>query len=72
MYSFNEVTFGYDTGTVILKNISFEAKAGQKIALVGSTGAGKTTIINLLPRFYDIQSGQITIDGTEITKNSEK
>jgi ATP-binding cassette subfamily B protein len=65
---FNEVTFGYDTGTVILKNISFEAKAGQKIALVGSTGAGKTTIINLLPRFYDIQSGQITIDGTEIRK----
>ena len=66
--SFNDVTFGYDTGTVILKNISFKVKAGQKIALVGSTGAGKTTIINLLPRFYDIQSGQISIDGTEIRK----
>jgi ATP-binding cassette subfamily B protein len=66
--SFNSVTFGYDPGKVILKNISFGAKAGQKIALVGSTGAGKTTIINLLPRFYDIQSGQITIDGHEIQK----
>jgi ATP-binding cassette subfamily B multidrug efflux pump len=65
---FNSVTFGYDAGKVILKNISFGAKAGQKIALVGSTGAGKTTIINLLPRFYDIQSGQITIDGLEIQK----
>lgn len=65
---FKAVTFGYDTGKVILKNISFGAKAGQKIALVGSTGAGKTTIINLLPRFYDIQSGQITIDGTDIQK----
>jgi ATP-binding cassette subfamily B protein len=66
--SFNSVTFGYDSGKVILNNISFGAKAGQKIALVGSTGAGKTTIINLLPRFYDIQSGQITIDGLEIQK----
>ncbi len=63
---FNNVTFGYDTKKVILKNISLEAKAGQKIAFVGSTGAGKTTIMNLLPRFYDIQSGQITIDGVEI------
>ena len=65
---FKAVTFSYDSGKVILKNISFGAKAGQKIALVGSTGAGKTTIINLLPRFYDIQSGQITIDGTDIQK----
>ena len=63
---FKDVTFSYDPGKVILKNISFCAKAGQKIALVGSTGAGKTTIMNLLPRFYDIQSGQITIDGTDI------
>jgi ATP-binding cassette subfamily B protein len=65
---FSSVTFGYDAGKVILKNISFGATAGQKIALVGSTGAGKTTIINLLPRFYDIQSGKITIDGLEIQK----
>jgi len=65
---FNDVTFGYDADNVVLKNISFEAKAGQKIAMVGSTGAGKTTITNLLTRFYDIQSGQITIDGIDIQK----
>lgn len=64
--SFQNVTFGYTPGKPVLKNISFEAHAGQKIALVGSTGAGKTTIMNLLPRFYDIQSGTISIDGTEI------
>ncbi|PTS96778.1 multidrug ABC transporter ATP-binding protein [Pedobacter sp. HMWF019] len=65
------VTFSYDQGKVILKNITLEAKPGQKIALVGSTGAGKTTIMNLLPRFYDIDSGQITIDGTDI-KNIQR
>ncbi len=65
---FKDVTFGYDVEKVVLKNISLEVKAGQKIALVGSTGAGKTTIINLLTRFYDVQSGQISIDGTEINK----
>jgi len=65
---FNDVTFGYDVDKVVLKNISFNAKAGQKIALVGSTGAGKTTIMNLLPRFYDIQSGHIMVDGIEIQK----
>ncbi|MBP7555052.1 MAG: ABC transporter ATP-binding protein [Chitinophagaceae bacterium] len=64
--SFQDVTFGYVAGKAVLKNISFRAEAGQKIALVGSTGAGKTTIMNLLPRFYDIQSGSIRIDGTEI------
>jgi ATP-binding cassette subfamily B multidrug efflux pump len=65
---FNAVQFAYEADKIILKNISLEAKAGQKIAFVGSTGAGKTTIINLLPRFYDIQSGQITIDGIDIKK----
>ncbi|OJW32935.1 MAG: multidrug ABC transporter ATP-binding protein [Sphingobacteriales bacterium 46-32] len=64
--SFQDVTFGYVAGKAVLRNISFQAEAGQKIALVGSTGAGKTTIMNLLPRFYDIQSGSIRIDGTEI------
>ncbi len=57
------VTFGYDADKTVLKNISLYAKPGQKIAFVGSTGAGKTTITNLLNRFYDIEEGIITIDG---------
>ena len=60
------VTFGYNPEKTILKDISLYAKPGQKIAFVGSTGAGKTTITNLLNRFYDIQAGQITIDGVNI------
>jgi ATP-binding cassette subfamily B protein len=63
---FNDVVFGYNEDKVILKNISLYAKPGQKIAFVGSTGAGKTTITNLINRFYDIQSGQITYDGLDI------
>ena len=63
---FDNVTFGYTEEKVILKNISLYAKPCQKIAFVGSTGAGKTTVTNLLTRFYDIKSGTITIDGTDI------
>ncbi len=62
----SHVTFGYNSDKVILKDISLYAKPGQKIAFVGSTGAGKTTITNLLNRFYDIQGGEITIDGQNI------
>jgi ATP-binding cassette subfamily B protein len=58
-----DVCFGYVPEKTVLKNISLYAKPGQKIAFVGSTGAGKTTITNLLNRFYDIESGEITIDG---------
>ncbi|MBE6662322.1 MAG: ABC transporter ATP-binding protein [Ruminococcaceae bacterium] len=61
-----DVTFGYEPDKMVLKNISLYAHPGQKIAFVGSTGAGKTTITNLLNRFYDIQSGVITIDNTDI------
>ncbi len=61
-----DVTFGYVPEKTVLKNISLYAKPGQKIAFVGSTGAGKTTITNLLNRFYDINSGSITIDGKDI------
>ena len=60
------VTFGYDPGKTILKHITLYAKPGQKIAFVGSTGAGKTTITNLINRFYDIESGSITIDEVDV------
>ena len=60
------VTFGYNPDKTVLKNISLYAHPGQKIAFVGSTGAGKTTVTNLLNRFYDIESGKITIDGVDI------
>ncbi|MBD5632513.1 MAG: ABC transporter ATP-binding protein [Clostridia bacterium] len=63
---FNDVVFGYTPEKVILKKISLYAKPGQKIAFVGSTGAGKTTITNLINRFYDIQSGEITYDGLDV------
>lgn len=63
---FNNVVFGYYPDKTILKNISLYAKPGQKIAFVGSTGAGKTTITNLINRFYEIQSGTITYDGIDI------
>ncbi len=63
----DDVTFGYVPGQTVLRHISLYAHAGQKIAFVGSTGAGKTTITNLLNRFYDIESGSITIDGIDIT-----
>lgn len=61
-----DVTFGYNPDKTILKHISLYAKPGQKIAFVGSTGAGKTTITNLINRFYDIEEGRITIDNTDI------
>lgn len=67
---FENVTFGYNPDKVVLKNISLYAKPGQKIAFVGSTGAGKTTITNLLNRFYDIEEGTITIDGRPLKSYS--
>lgn len=65
---FKNVVFGYGQEKIILNNISLYAKPGQKIAFVGSTGAGKTTIINLINRFYEIQSGVITYDGIDIKR----
>ncbi|HQA06316.1 MAG TPA: ABC transporter ATP-binding protein, partial [Clostridiales bacterium] len=63
---FDHVTFGYENGKTILRDLNFTADSGKLIAIVGPTGAGKTTIINLLMRFYDINEGSITVDGHDI------
>jgi ATP-binding cassette subfamily B multidrug efflux pump len=63
---FHNVSFGYEPGVPVLKNINLHAEPGQIVALVGPTGAGKTTIVNLLTRFYEIDEGQITIDGQDL------
>ena len=65
---FENVEFGYDPEQIVLKNVSFTAKPHSKIAIVGPTGSGKTTIVKLLMRFYDINSGAIKIDGVDISK----
>ncbi len=64
---FTNVAFGYDPTIKVLKDVSFKVKAGQSIALVGPTGAGKSTIVNLISRFYDIDGGSVTIDGYEVS-----
>jgi ATP-binding cassette, subfamily B, multidrug efflux pump len=64
--AFENVTFEYVPGEPVLKNVSFRVAPGQRVALVGATGSGKTTIVNLLLRFYDVQQGRITIDGVDI------
>ena len=63
---FRNVTFGYEPDVDVLKNVDFSVKSGETIAIVGPTGAGKSTIVNLISRFYDIKSGCITIDGKDI------
>jgi ATP-binding cassette subfamily B protein len=69
---FRDVSFSYVQGTPVLKNISFSVNPGEVVALVGETGAGKTTIVNLLTRFYELDSGQIRIDDTDILDISKK
>lgn len=64
--TFEDVSFGYSPNEKIIKNLTFEVKKGQKIAIIGETGAGKTTIVKLLMRFYDVDSGSIKIDGVDI------
>lgn len=70
--AFHNISFGYTPEKILMNNISFTAKPGQKIAVVGSTGAGKTTLINLLMRFYEVNGGQITIDGIPTTDLTRK
>lgn len=65
---FEDVTFSYDQSKIILKNVTMNINKGESIALVGPTGAGKTTIVNLISRFYNIDSGKIEIDGVDISK----
>lgn len=66
--SFDHVTFAYDESKTILENLSFNVKSGESVALVGPTGAGKTTIVNLISRFYDTTGGRVLIDGQDISE----
>jgi ABC-type multidrug transport system fused ATPase/permease subunit len=63
---FEKVFFSYEKGRSILKNVTFEARLGETVALLGATGSGKSTIIRLIPRFYDVSSGKITVDGYDV------
>jgi subfamily B ATP-binding cassette protein MsbA len=67
---FRDVAFGYDDATRILRNVSLPVRVGQMIAIVGRSGAGKTTLVNLLPRFYDVTAGSILIDGVDIRQTT--
>lgn len=69
---FDDVSFSYEAGTEVLKNVSFKIEPGQVAALVGPTGAGKTTIISLIPRFYDPMSGVVKIDGFDVRRFTQK
>ncbi len=69
---FEDLHFGYVPGEEVLKGLRLEVKAGQKIAIVGATGCGKTTVVNLLTRFYELNGGRITIDGVDITQIPKK
>jgi ATP-binding cassette subfamily B protein len=63
---FDDVSFGYDLISPVLRHVDIDAKPGEVVALLGQTGSGKTTVVNLMPRFYDVTGGKITIDGTDI------
>jgi ATP-binding cassette, subfamily B, multidrug efflux pump len=72
LVEFDNATHSYEDGVPVLKDVSFTAQPGQTIAIVGPTGAGKTTIINLIPRFYDVTSGAVRIDGIDVRDVSMK
>ena len=67
----DHVEFGYEGGQDVLKDVSLDIKAGECIAIVGHSGGGKTTLCQLIPRFYDVEGGSISIDGTDIRKISK-
>jgi len=69
---FEDVSFEYEPGSPVLDHISFRCEAGQVVALLGSTGSGKTSLVNLLPRFYDYTSGRILLDGVELKRYPRK
>jgi ATP-binding cassette subfamily B protein len=69
---FEDVTFEYEPGQPVIKNVSFKVEAGQIVALLGSTGSGKTSLVSLLPRFYDYTSGRILLDGVELKRYPRK
>jgi len=69
---FEDVTFEYEPGSPVIKNVSFRCEPGQVVALLGSTGSGKTSLVNLLPRFYDYTSGRILLDGVELKRYPRK
>ncbi len=70
--AFHDVSFAYPGGENVIEHISFTAKPGQTTAVIGGTGSGKSTLVNLIPRFYDVTAGEITIDGTDIRKITQK
>ncbi|MEN6410256.1 MAG: ABC transporter ATP-binding protein, partial [Anaerolineaceae bacterium] len=70
--SFDHVSFQYESGNPVLKDITFDCKPGQVVALLGSTGSGKTSLVNLLPRFYDCTAGKILLDGIDLTRYSRE
>lgn len=63
---FEDVSFGYDSENMVLSHLNIDAKPGQRVALLGATGSGKSTVINLIPRFYDVSDGRVTIDGIDV------
>lgn len=65
---YRQVTFGYEDEAKVLENVDLRIRAGETIAFVGPSGAGKTTLCSLLPRFYEVESGMITVDGIDITR----
>jgi ABC-type multidrug transport system fused ATPase/permease subunit len=70
--SFQHVAFGYDPGAPVLKDVTFVVEAGQKLGVVGTTGGGKSTVVGLIPRFYDVDGGQVLIDGVDVMQYTKQ